>query len=225
MPKNNNRKNARNQGARRNGSGKVTVPRFFKPGPTVQYADFAYAIQPGLTEPALGAGMTYAISLNSIYDPDVTGAGSTASGYSTYSNFFTRYRVISVRVQVNAAPYSTSGGTMILGVMMGPNTTVSATPRVWPVQTNSHSRVVHAANPAVMFCYDKVISLPAILGVTKKQYETDFDYSGPFGSNPTRQAYLILWVLGTGSAAAVSSWDVRVTYHTELSQPLQSVSS
>lgn len=203
-----------------------SVPAFFRPGPLVQYADLAYSAAPGLTEGALGAGTLYVYSLSSIYDPDVSGAGTTALGYTSYSSFFTRYRVIRARIEISAVPYNTTGGSMIVGYMVGPNSTVTATSTLWPVQTNSFSKLVHSATPGGshgMANFKRTIDLARIQGVTKQQFMSDLDYSGAFGSSPARQSYLILFVRGTGSAAAVASFDVRIVYHTELSQPLQTV--
>lgn len=223
-----NNKNMKNN---RKGKGKsqkkAVVPAFFRPGPVVQYADFAYSAAPGLTEGVVGAGMLYVFSLSSIYDPDVSGVGTTALGYTSYSSFFTRYRVVRTRIEVTATPYNTStAAPMIVGYMVGPNSTVTSSSTLWPVQTNSQSKMVHASTPGGqhgMATFKRTIDLAQIQGVTKQQFMTDLDYSGAFGSNPSRQSYLILFVRGLGGAVAVASFDVRIVYHTELSQPLQTV--
>ncbi len=203
------------------------MPTFFRPGPTVQYADFAYAEVPGLTEGVVGAGSLYVFSLSSIYDPNVSGVGTTALGYTSYSSFFTRYRVVRARVEITATPYNNATGTaMTLGYMVGPNSTVTSSAALWPVQTNSYSKLVHAATPGGMHGmanFSKTIDLARVQGVTKQQFMTDLDYSAAFGSSPARQTYLVVYVRGHGSVAAVASFSVRIVYHTELSQPLQTV--
>lgn len=222
-----NKNNKGNRKGKNKPQGKVSVPAFFRPGPVVQYADFAYSAAPGLTEGAVGAGALYVYSLSSIYDPDVSGVGTTALGYTSYSSFFTRYRVVRTRIEITATPYSTSTGTaMIVGYMVGPNSTVTSSSTLWPVQTNSHSKMVHAATPGGshgMANFKTTVDLARVQGVTKQQFMTDLDYSASFGSNPARQSYLILFVRGLGGAVAVASYDVRIVYHTELSQPLQTV--
>ncbi len=225
MSKNNNKQHTRKgKGQQRQNA---VVPRFFKPGPTVQYADFAYSAAPGLTEGAAGAGTLYVFSLSSIYDPDVTSVGTSALGYTSYSSFFTRYRVVKARIEITACPYNAAtAAPMIVGYMVGPNSTITATSTLWPVQTNSHSKMVHAVTPGGshgMASFKTTVDLARAQAVTKQQFMTDLDYSASFGSNPARQTYLILFVRGLGGAVAVASFDVRIVYHTELSQPLQTV--
>lgn len=225
MPSNKNNRKGKSKSQKRIQQ-KAQVPAFFRPGPVVQYADLAYSDAPGLTEGALGAGTLYVYSLSSIYDPNVTGAGTTALGYTSYSSFFTRYRVVKARIEINATSYNTTGGAMIVGYMVGPNSTVTATSTLWPVQTNSFSKAIHSATPGGshgMANFKRTVDLAKIQGVTRQQFMTDLDYSGAFGSSPARQSYLILYVRGIGSAIAQASFDVRIVYHTELSQPLQTV--
>jgi hypothetical protein len=222
--KNNNKNNKKiSKNAKRKDALVPSPLHFFRAGPIVQRANLAYSWQGSVTEASAGAGQIYGLSLSSIYDPDVTGAGSTAVGYSMYSNAYTRYRVI--RTRVIATAQLTSGGPGVVGLMLGPNTTYSSSPMTWTVQPNSYSRALNSVTPGIMFRFDRVIDLATILGVKKQQYMTDLDFSGTFGSNPARNAYVGLFVRNFVGTTATSLWDVRLIYEVEFSQPLQSISS
>ncbi len=216
------KKNTKAQGGRKN----AVVPRFFKPGPTVQYADMAYSSIVGLQETTLNTGTMAVFSLSSIYDPDVSGVGTSALGYSSYNTFFTRYRVVKARIIINATPVSTGG--LMAGYMVGPNSNTTSAANLWPVQTNSHQKLVNGSTPGGthgMFCVNRVIDLAQVQGVTKQQFMTDLDYSAQFGTNPARQTYLLLMIRGLGTAVGAATFDVRIIYHVELSQPYQAVTN
>jgi hypothetical protein len=220
--KNNNKKISKN--AKRKGALSLdAVPRFYRPGPVIQIAHFAYSFQSSLSEVAAGGGASTALSLSSIYDPEVSGVGSTAQGYALYSQTFTRYRVLKTRVMVTAQ--ATGGGPVIVGYMMGPNTTISSNPATWTTQTNSYGKMLNSNTQGIMLRHDRVVDLAKLYAVTPQQFAIDMDFSGAFGSNPTKNVYLILYARGIGGAIANTVWDVRLVYETELSQPLQSVSS
>ncbi len=217
--RNNNRKKKR---------GVSRIPPFFRPGPLVQFADLAYSASPGITESVLGAGGIYVFNLSSIYDPDFSTAGTTALGYTAYSSFFTRYRVVQARIELTATSHETKIGPWMAGYMLGPNTTTTSAASLWPVQTNSYAKLLNATTPGGdngMLRVNRVIDLHKVQGVTKQQFMTDLDYSASFGTNPARSTYLILWVRGLGASACIGQWDVRIVYHTELSQPYQAVTN
>lgn len=203
---------------------KTSIPPFFRPGPVVQYVDFAYSSITGLTEPALNVGAIAVYSLSSIYDPDVSGVGTSALGYTAYSGLFTRYRVISARVILNIT--AATPGPAMVGFMVGPNSNTTSAANLWPVQTNSHQKLISGSTPGGMhgfYSVNRLVDLAKAQAVTRRQFISDLDYSAAFGSNPARQTYLLVTVRGLGSVPGSATFDVRIIYHAELSQPYQAV--
>ncbi len=225
MP-NNQKKNKPSKGGKRRAGAVTSVPKFFRPGPIVQYVDMAYSSIYGLVEPALNTGTIGVFSLSSVYDPDVSGVGTSALGYTGYNGFFTRYRVIRARVIINVTP--TVSGAVMVGYMIGPNSNTTSAANLWPVQTNSYQKMINGSTPGGthgMLSVNRVVDLSKVQGVTKQQFMTDLDYSAAFGSSPARQTYLLLCVRGLGSVPGAATFDVRIVYHTELSQPYQAVTN
>lgn len=214
--------NPPNNGKGRSRKSKNSVPTFYRAGPVIQRVDFAYASLRTVSEGSVGAGALSVYSLNSIWDPDVSGAGSSALGYSMYSNSFSRYRVLRARMIIEAS--CLTGGPVVVGYMCGPNTTIASDATTWTVQTNAFSKLLNSNTPgAAMLRVNKMVSIPDVLGVQQKQFSVDFDFSGAFGSNPAKPAYLIVFVKGAGGVVASALFNIRIVYETDLSQPLQSV--
>ncbi len=178
-----------------------------------------------LTEAAAGAGAFNTFRLNSIYDPDYTGVGTSAVGYSARALFFGRYKVLRARFSVRFM--GSTGGNAIVGVMFGGNTTLAANPLLWAVEPNSHSKLLQGSTGTTHAIrqFDTTVDMHKVLGITKKQFELDLDYQSAFGSNPQLQAYATIWIYGQSAAAQSVVYDVRVSFDTQFSQPLQSITA
>lgn len=178
-----------------------------------------------LTEAAAGAGAFNTFRINSIYDPDYTGVGSSAVGYSARALFFGRYKVLRVRFSVRF--WGSTGGNSLVGVMFGGNTTFAANPLLWAVEPNSHSKMLQGNTGTThsVVCFDMTVPIHKVVGITKKQFDTDLDWQSSFGSNPQLQAYANVWVYGQSAAAQTVVYDVRISFDTEFSQPLQAITA
>ncbi len=197
---------------------------FFRAGPVVQHVNMAYRHVIPLIEGSAGAGAVYVYRLNSIFDPDLTGVGTTALGYTGYSAFYTRYKVLRVRVRLVGLPRT--DGPITMGFMVGPNSTTTSTPTYWPVEPNSFGKLVQGQGGGhhAVFTVDKMISIPQVLGINKAEF-TDTDYSAVFGSNPAKICYMIIYSQGQAGVAATTTFEVRLTFDVELSQPYQAITN
>ncbi len=215
------------QGKGKRGKGAGGLPLTFVPGPSVQRRIFAYEQVLGLTEAAAGSGAFNSFRLNSIFDPDYTGVGQTALGYTTYSYLYGRYRVLRVRVLLRFVDGTTvASGGQIVGVIFSANGTFSSNPLTWPSQPYAVSRVLQGNNGgAHSACTMNLTpSLHKIAGITKNQFQSDQDYSATFGSNPASGIYAHVFVSGKlSSTAETTRVEVRIIMDTELSAPLAAV--
>ncbi len=195
--------------------------------PTAERRTLAYETVFGLTESAPGAGDTHSFRLNSIFDPDFTGVGVSAMGYSTYNLFYTRYRVLAVRVYARVfAATGVAGGAQTAGFITTANSTFTSNPVYWPGQRGAVSAVLSSVNGGanVMHTFDKRLPLHVVAGITADQYRIDQDYGAVFGANPVTPLYLHFFVHGLlSSSAEVARVDLRLIYDVELSQPLASI--
>ncbi len=206
--------------------GKVSpIPLFTTTGRPATREVLAYHQTGTLTEAAAGAGSYNTFRLNSIYDPDFSGVGSSAVGYSTKALFYGKYKVLRVRFCVRF--WGSTGGNALVGVMFGGNTTIAANPLLWAVEPNSHSKMLQGNTGTThsVVTLDMTVPIHKVVGITKKQFDVDLDYQASFGVNPQLQAYATIWVFGQSAAAQTVVYDVRVAFDTEFSQPLQAITA
>ncbi len=222
MPNNKQVRNAR-QGKKRNKQ--QSLPLFTTTGKPAIREVLAYHQTGSLTEAAAGAGAFNTFRMNSIYDPDFTGVGSSAVGYSTKALFYGRYKVLRARFSVRF--WGSTGGNALVGVMFGGNTTFAANPLLWAVEPNSHSKMLqgNTGTTHAVVSFDMTIPIHKVVGITKRQFDIDLDYQSSFGSNPQLQAYATIWVYGQSAVAQTVVYDVRASFDTEFSQPLQAITA
>jgi hypothetical protein len=178
-----------------------------------------------ITESAVGLGATYFYRLNSPYDPDATGVGSSAIGYTTWSGLFLNYKVRRVTVRVQGAASGMTGAAFA-NVTIAPvanQPVVPANKQTWkmmrgakiyavsPVANGGRNIIDHTAN------YDNAW----IAEVTKQQYDVDMDFSGQVGSNPARQNYIMIAVDSVlSTSAATLAYNIQITYEVEWFNPV-----
>lgn len=217
----------RRQKKNRKGSRALAVPTTFIPGPTAQKRVFCYESVFGLTEAAAGAGAFQSFRINSIFDPDYTGVGSSALGYTTYALLFARYRVLRVRVIlrfVNQTAVAVGGQTV--GVIFNASGVFSSNPLTWPAQPYAVSRVLqgNAGGQHSLATIDMTPPLHKIAGVTRQQFMNDQDYSSTFGASPATSLYAHVFTHGKLSSSAESCrFEVRLVFDTELSMDLATI--
>ncbi len=178
-----------------------------------------------LTEAAAGTGTYYTFRLNSVYDPDFTGVGSTAIGFANLSSMYSLFRVVRARV-ITTFFMSTSGGAVV-GLLPGLNSTYTATLSSWEAQPNATSKVIlgnsGGARSAVTF--DKTYDLYKLCAISKNEYRTDFDFSHSGSSNPAKSVFCTIYMRGYNSSAQTVLYTHRIVYEVEVSQPLQTLTA
>lgn len=176
-----------------------------------------------LTEPAASTGGIYQFRLNSIYDPDFTGVGTTAQGYTALSTLFGLFRVVRVRVVARLSLSTT--GQAVVGLIPSLNSTLTATYRYLESQPLAASKVIqgNVGGGHSVAEFNKVFALPRVCGITPAQYRTDFDFAHSVGSNPSKSVFLTVFLAGNSAAAQTMVYNVRMIYEVEMSQPSVSV--
>jgi hypothetical protein len=216
-------KSGKSRGNRRKRPGGMLLPLQTVMPPTHKVIH-TYSINTNLTESAAGAGGTYFFRLNSVYDPDSSGVGTTATGYSTFAALFLNYRVRRVTVRFHAtAAGLTSGQAIITVAPVARQAVVPSNPLLWRsmrfAQTDTLAPVTLGGHNLMTFA--KTFDLPTILGVTPAQYRNDLDFSSTIGANPAVQAYLLVGVQSNSSGiAATAVYSLDITYEVEWFNPI-----
>lgn len=213
------------RGVKKQKTNQLTLPFYTTSGLPARREVLAYHATGLLAEPVAAAGTVYAYRLNSIYDPDYTGVGGSACGYSAKALLYGRYKVMRARVCVRMM--GSSGGNCVVGTLVGGNTTISSSPVLWAVEPNSRSKLMqgNTGTPHSYAEFNFTVDIPKVQGITRKQFEIDLDYQSVFGASPAQVCFLHIWLYGQSGAAQSVFYDVRIAYDTEFSQPLQSVTA
>ncbi len=185
----------------------------------------SYQSMNSLPEGAAGAGAIYQFRLNSLYDPDFSGVGTTAAGYTALASTYGLFRVLSVRVIVSAAMFT--NGIATVGMVPGLNGTVTSTIFLLQMQPHACSRVLqgNTGGSRSVATFDRTYNIPRVCGMTKAQYVNEMDYAHIGGSNPARSVYLALFMAGQSPTAQTVIFTTRIIYEVEVSNPLQTVIS
>jgi len=191
------------------------MPLTALPGPAVTRRFLAFANLRTLAESGAATGAYYVFRINSIYDPDFTGTGSSAVGYTALSAFYNRYRVMRVRVKLRIS--SISSGVQAAGVVFGINNNVVSISEKTLVEPGAWARTLTNNSGPNSYCeLDTLISLPKLLGITRSQYAIENEYAATFGTNPNIPLFAYVFILGSSASAQSAAVDLRMCYDTQL---------
>lgn len=159
-------------------------------------------------------------NLNSINDPNRTGAGHQPYGYDTYATLYNRYRVYKVDVVVQGASVSSTVGAAYKMTLVPNNTVAAYTDTSLAAESpDAYTKYVQAGTKT-MFKMSYI--LPHITGATAVQYKADDRYQAAFGADPSEQICLHVCYASIGDTVvpnAVLGFTVTLIYHVEMFDP------
>ncbi len=172
----------------------IAFPRQFNaldPFPTQLRRQFTYCTIVTLTSGNGLLGTQQAFRLNSLYDPDYTGAGHQPYGFDQMSGLYSKYRVDKVKFELL---FTTPGAAndMLCVATVAPGTSSFLTGAaldavqerpdgLWGVCSSSGDR-----RCALRGAFD----LNVVCGVSRAKYEAEDNYSAGVGANPSQDALL-----------------------------------
>lgn len=166
--------------------------------------------------PSAGAITDQVYRLNSIYDPDYSGVGSTVMGYTQVNALYQRYRVLSAKVTVQWD--NLSSDPVVAYLVATPNTAISSNIGYIQAQRISWtSPVAGKGGPPK----SHVVSLPIhkVFGVPAAQVRSEHDFAAALGANPANSVYLHAGIYQNGASAGNCNLFVKIEYHVVLSMP------
>jgi hypothetical protein len=185
----------------------------------------AYVDGGDLIESAAGAGNYITYRLNSVYDPNFTGVGTTAVGFTDLSTMFGIFRVVRTRVIIRW--WLVSNGVATVGFLPGPNSTYTSSLVRWECQPHAMSALIqgNTGGARCVATFDRVFDLAQLAGLTTKQYQTDMDFAHSASTNPARGIYGSVYFVGRSAAALTAGFSIRLIYELEVSNPLQTLTA
>lgn len=133
----------------------------------------------------LGSLFTYQFRGNSVYDPDLTGAGAQPTYYDNMANMYNSYVVLSSRVWLEAL--NVAAAPVLVGVFPAYNTSVGSTALDCAAMRYAVSKSLYGAGNAVKAVLTASQSTAQQFGVRPEAVVDDDGYSGAAG-NPSSAA-------------------------------------
>ena len=161
----------------------------------------------------------YVFTINSLFDPNRTGAGHQPLGFDQLSALYARYRVYAVQYEVNWLP-STSGSDpcMIICVPTNDGGTLTSNSTALEAYTSDNSKIGNIYN--AMWC-GGVVNLAALNGKTLSQYADDDTTQAQTSASPTEVLCLHTIFTNLLGSNAVGQAVVKLRFDVEFSDPVQ----
>lgn len=180
-----------------------------------------YAQNGILTEAAAGLGAFQSWAINSAFDPDFSGGGLQPLGFDQYAQFYGRYRVLSVKFELDWASRSTEPA--IVGLYASPQSTLPAVAIAWTIQPTPTTCCglipLNTAGPAVLR-QTRRVQIANVMGVTAAEFKDDQDFSAILTASPARVCYVHTWIKSMTGAVTSVHYLVRIHLDIEFSQPV-----
>lgn len=183
----------RNQDAIR---GLIPTPSIFPPmfRGKVTFADY-----PIINNILLGVA-SYVYRANSIYDPNLTGTGTTSYGVTQLAQLYDRYRVLNAEVHVDFTCTAGSVGGEVFVVLANNNTLGTALGNYAGQRFVWRKPIGPPTGNNIASCH---LSFPIhkVYGVPKVQVRNEDDFASVMGNNPSNVVYIHIGFFATGAAA------------------------
>lgn len=181
----------------------------------------SYFVKLNYTETVLDVSttspFTHQWAMNDIFDPNVTGTGHQPMGHDQLALLYNKYKVFGCKFSIRFI--NETGTAAVVGWILKPNNTVSASMDVAQEKPYSQTRYLSAQSSTGDSCFLKGYCNNAkLLGLNKRQYGDDNDYSGVMSAVPTiRFPYLNIMGHGVNGVTSVTVRTiVSLTYYCKL---------
>lgn len=162
------------------------------------------------------AGHTF--RANSIFDPDQSGAGHQPMGHDEWSSFYNHYTVLGSKITVTFSNQH-ANDPMVAGVFLNDDTALAS--------SSVTSLIENAKGP---YCHLDSAGGTGVRRLTKKFSAKKFfkcdvkdrtDLKASFGTNPSEEAYFLVWTaaMNTGSDPSAVYATVKIDYIVLMSEP------
>lgn len=193
----------------------VHIPRGMGPVPGREIAHLKYSDVYSNT--VAGAAVAEQIwRLNSIFDPDRTGAGHQPYGYDTLATLYLRYRVFAISWVINVPATN-----QVLHVALLPVNGATTFTNFTLASENPHAMIKSTPyNGGSTTRFTGRTYLPTLGGDKRTEYKSDDRFQAQFGTNATEVMDLHFVIYNPNITASTLFYDVILIYHVEVYDPL-----
>lgn len=155
---------------------------------------------------------SYILSINSIYDPNVTTGGHQVLGYDQWANFYQQYEVLSSSITVTVLPPDLPAPARFT---LYPSTTLTTQTDSVTAAEQPYAKTTLVTNSTLMQ-YTKVNHHMSVRKLEGRQ-TASINFTAPFGASPTLERYWHMVVFSLNQTTIGNIYfDVEVVYHTVL---------
>lgn len=170
---------------------------------------------------AAGNQLVYVYRLNSVFDPDFTGAGGQPSGFDQLAALYGRYRVIAVDVSVKATE-ATSGNQALVVMAASDNSALSVNAETLTEQRFSRADVCQFEGKAARL--RALWRIGELLGYSDESMLANSNVEAAITANPSFQQFLFVQAETSGATDTVEL-DVELTYYVRFEVPITQAAS
>jgi len=177
----------------------------------LRYTDFRAVV-------AAGNQAIYVYRLNSVFDPDFTGAGAQPSGFDQLAALYGRYRVMAVDCNVKATGQTgASTGSALVVMAATDNSALSVAADTLSEQRYSRQGVCQVEGVAARL--RALWHIGELLGYSDESMLANSNVEAAITANPAFQQYLFIQAETTGATDTVE-FDVELTYYVRFEVPI-----
>lgn len=145
---------------------------------------------------------------NSMFDPDFTGIGHQPWLRDQISALYSRYRCYGFKYSITIQNTNPTDSVRWAIVPINHTGTPTNMDEAWEKPYSRSGLLTPDTGSKAMVTVSGYLSAAKVLGTTKAKFSTDDVYASLSGSNPTRQAYLMI---ACQAGNGTTSVDVRIT--------------
>lgn len=164
---------------------------------------------------ATATTVSYIFRLNSLYDPDYSGAGGQPYYHDQFSLLYKYYRVYGCKVTVKISSSCNTNNVFHPTVSLMAADQPTGPPSIQQVINSRKSmfRNLVTNQPAAVF--SRYYSIADVMGVPKSVVANDDRYNASTGADPNNVAYLFVHFCNNDTASPVNfTYEVKLTYYT-----------
>lgn len=168
---------------------------------TLIYAENGITLNPGLA----GIAASYVFSFNSLFDPNLTGAGHQPAGFDQLMAIYEQYLVYGVAYKIQGAN-SEANLEAIHGVTITDQISANSDPRVNMENGQTQFQCVGRTAGNKIPTFSGYVDLAKLHGIDKDSYMRDYDYMGTATTGPPGDGgYLHLWAAPINATSDIGS--------------------
>lgn len=191
---------------------KRRIPR--SPGPpAVQYVKLPYT-DFRLVSLAASTLDTRSWSINSLFDPDVSGAGGQPLFFDQYATMYRTYRVYGAKYMFKVSFGASTNACYHPTVCVLPchdATTYSTIAVAMQMKGAKYRNLVPASTTTTIKGY---ISMASLLGIPKRQVSSDDRFQADVSANPAERGHVHIYVQNNdGTNAMIMTCEIKIVYY------------